>query len=103
DLEDIYAQRLTSGGAVLWPVNGAPVDTSARTQAALRMCSDGGGGAFFANTYDNQHGLDLEATHLDGSAVRRHQDFLNGGGNGVLIEELGPVLQQDDGGGFFAI
>ncbi|MBI3606587.1 MAG: hypothetical protein HY207_01300, partial [Nitrospirae bacterium] len=45
---DIYAQRVTSTGAVLWTANGIPVSTAASTQSALQLTSDGAGGAIIA-------------------------------------------------------
>jgi VCBS repeat protein/flagellar hook capping protein FlgD len=98
--EDIYAQRLNSAGTAQWIANGAPVDTSGRTQSSLRMCTDGANGAFLTSSHDNQNALDLRATRINGSGARLFQTFVNNSPNSLFIDENGPVVTEDDGGGF---
>ncbi|MBI3608567.1 MAG: IPT/TIG domain-containing protein, partial [Nitrospirae bacterium] len=45
---DIYAQRVTSAGAVLWTADGVAVSTAANNQGALQFTSDGAAGAIIA-------------------------------------------------------
>lgn len=57
---DIYAQRLNSGGGPYWAANGVAVTNDVASQAFLQAAADGQGGAFVAwsdnrndvNTYD---------------------------------------------------
>lgn len=42
---DIYAQRVSSSGTILWALNGVPVCTASNDQVGIRMTSDGLGGA----------------------------------------------------------
>lgn len=48
--DDVYAQRLDSGGAALWAANGKAICTDAANQQNPAMLSDGAGGAFAAWT-----------------------------------------------------
>jgi len=45
---DIYAQRINSAGAALWPLNGLVVSNAANDQAWASMVSDGGTGVIIA-------------------------------------------------------
>jgi hypothetical protein len=45
---DIYAQRISSSGVILWENNGIAVSTEIGAQKFPDICSDGNGGAFFA-------------------------------------------------------
>ncbi len=45
---DIYAQRVTGGGTVLWGTNGVPVCTASFDQDNSDVCSDGAGGCVIA-------------------------------------------------------
>jgi hypothetical protein len=67
-LEDIYAQRVTSLGAIAggWPVDGQVVCAATGSQFDSRAVSDQAGGAFFT-WIDNRPGsaqLDVYAQHL---------------------------------------
>ncbi len=42
---DVFAQRLSSGGAALWTPNGVPVCTAASHQIDVLVASDAAGGA----------------------------------------------------------
>ena len=42
---DIYAQRINSGGTVLWNANGSIVNVKNNRQRKCKICSDGNGGA----------------------------------------------------------
>ncbi|NVM02480.1 MAG: hypothetical protein HWN67_09110 [Candidatus Helarchaeota archaeon] len=43
--EDIYAQKITSSGAVQWTANGTAICTAINVQKDPHLCSDGAGGA----------------------------------------------------------
>ncbi len=45
---DVYAQRLSNSGTILWTNNGVPVTSLAADQVNVAMASDGAGGAVFA-------------------------------------------------------
>lgn len=54
-LPDIYAQRVSSSGVMLWTANGVSVCNQAASQHAPRIVSDGNGGAFITWS-DNRSG-----------------------------------------------
>ena len=45
---DIFAQRVTSDGRILWVLNGVPVSQASGAQTSPRLVEDGHGGAFVA-------------------------------------------------------
>ncbi len=71
---NVYAQRLSSSGGVLWAANGVPVCTATNTQSYLAIIPDGEGGAIISWT-DTRSGAgseDIYAQRLrgaDGSPV----------------------------------
>jgi hypothetical protein len=62
---DIYAQRISASGSVLWPSNGVMVSGAAATQNNPRIASDGSGGAIIA--WDDERGAsqDIYAQRVD--------------------------------------
>jgi hypothetical protein len=52
---DIYAQRINSGGSMLWTANGVNICNQAAAQRGPKLVSDGSGGAFIT-WYDNRAG-----------------------------------------------
>jgi hypothetical protein len=64
---DIYAQRISSSGSVVWPSNGVMVCGAAATQDHPRIASDGSGGAIIA--WDDARGAsqDIYAQRVDAS------------------------------------
>ena len=44
--QDVYAQRISSAGAVQWTVDGVSVISAPSHQRAPRLCTDGAGGAY---------------------------------------------------------
>lgn len=64
---DIYAQKITSGGTVLWQAGGVPVCTSSGDQHSVRAVPDGSGGAIIAWTDARSGPLssDLYAQRVD--------------------------------------
>ncbi len=68
---DIYAQRFDAAGVPLWTPNGEPVCTAALDQFALRMVSDGSGGAVIV-WIDDQNGFgfwDVYAQRIDSNGT----------------------------------
>lgn len=64
---NVYAQRISSGGATKWPPNGNPVCTASNDQITLDMVEDGAGGAVLT-WRDLRSGADYDiyAQRLDG-------------------------------------
>lgn len=56
---DVYAQRISATGAVLWTANGVAVCTAASTQFSPRIVSDGAGGAIIT-WYDFRSGTSFD-------------------------------------------
>jgi len=52
---DIYAQRVSGSGAVLWAADGIPISTAANNQSVPQLVSDGSGGAIIT-WEDNRNG-----------------------------------------------
>jgi hypothetical protein len=70
---DIYAQRVSAGGSMLWPVDGVPVSTATGDQMSPRLVNDGLGGAI-VTWYDRRGGgneVDVYAQRLDGSGLQQ--------------------------------
>jgi len=69
---DIYAQKMSSSGATLWAVNGAPVCVVTQDQRAPQIVSDGIGGAFIT-WYDARmsaaSGTDIYSQRIDGTGA----------------------------------
>lgn len=66
---DIYAQHISSTGALLWNVDGIPVCNAVSDQYAPRLVSDAAGGAIIA-WYDNRAGnYDIYAQRINASGV----------------------------------
>jgi hypothetical protein len=63
---DIYATRVTGGGAVApgWPADGVGVCTSAGAQSSPAIVSDGAGGAFVFWNDQRSDGGDIYGAHL---------------------------------------
>jgi hypothetical protein len=75
-LWDLYAQRISPSGAVLWNAEGIPVCAAPGSQYEMEMISDGAGGAIFAwgDPRDNPEPLSPEkisiyAQRIDGSGL----------------------------------
>jgi hypothetical protein len=68
--QDIYAQRVSSEGSLLWGAQGIPVCTAKDEQSGLQMTPDGTGGAILA-WEDRRNGanLDIFAQRISGSGV----------------------------------
>jgi hypothetical protein len=62
---DIYAQRIGTGGAVQWTVNGVALVTATADQLDPRIISDGAGGAIVAWTDARSGNADIYGQRLD--------------------------------------
>jgi hypothetical protein len=96
--DDIYAQRVSSSGAVQWTADGAAISTAADSQNEPTLISDGSGGAIIT-WYDNRSGIpDIYAQRVNSSgAVQWTAD-------GVAIstasgEQYEPCMISDGSGG----
>jgi FlgD Ig-like domain len=96
---DIYAQRLSSAGTVLWTVNGTGISTATNSQEAPVLCGDGANGAIIAwQDFRNGASYDIYAQHVNsaGSALW--------GSNGIPIcaaasSQTSPSIDTDGMGG----
>jgi hypothetical protein len=64
---DIYAQRITGEGEVLWPTDGVPVDLALGDQYSAEIVPDGSGGAILAWVDTRNGDGDLYAQRIDGA------------------------------------
>lgn len=95
---DVYAQRLSSTGTLIWTASGAPVFTGGGYQTAHRIISDGSGGAILSWDDSRSGTYDIYAQRLRSN-----------GGNlwgppGVAVcaaasDQLDPVMVPDGTGG----
>jgi hypothetical protein len=95
---DIYAQRVTSSGSVLWTANGVPLCTAAYGQISPRIVSDGAGGAIVAWQDLRTTNYDIYVQRIDAAGVVRWTT------NGVSLcalagEQAYPSIAQDGAGG----
>jgi len=63
-LADIYAQRITIGGLVLWTVDGEAICTDDDSQSSPEIVSDGNGGAIIAWIDSRSPGYGIYAQHI---------------------------------------
>ncbi|MEM9324599.1 MAG: T9SS type A sorting domain-containing protein [Bacteroidota bacterium] len=68
--QDIYAQRITSGGSVSWTADGVAVCTASGQQIGPTIVEDGSGGVFIAWSDGRVAQADIYAQHLDASGSR---------------------------------
>jgi hypothetical protein len=76
---DIYAQRVSAAGLMLWTAGGVAICTAAYDQAQLAMDSDGAGGAWFAWGDRRSGNYDIWAQKVNASGT------LQGTYNGALV------------------
>src|SRR5262249_47601394 len=62
---DLYAQRVSSTGAIMLPPNRGPVIVTPGLQMSHQIAADGAGGAYVAWEDNRAGNLDLFAQHLD--------------------------------------
>jgi hypothetical protein len=100
---DIYAQKLSPSGSILWTANGQPVCTFQRNQEYQNAYPDNSGGVFV--TWSDWRMSDSATTRIDIFAQR-----INSSGNNVMIangvpvctapqSQFRPVMTTDGNGG----
>lgn len=67
---DVYAQRISSSGSIMWAANGVPVCVASMNQKNPRLVQDGSGGVYIT-WQDKRNGVDYDiyAQHLNSSGV----------------------------------
>ena len=84
DNSDIYAQRIDSGGTVLWNNNGSIVNAENNEQWNCKICSDGNGGAI-VTWYDDRLETDYDI----------YAQKINSTGNRVWLSSGIPICIED--------
>ncbi len=96
---DIYAQRVSASGEVLWTANGVALCTMAFDQQVPAIVSDGAGGAIVAwHDYRTSTSWDIYAQRVDASGA------VQWAANGVVLcagtgDQLNPKIVSDGVGG----
>jgi hypothetical protein len=95
---DIYAQRVSIAGSVLWTTNGIPVCAASGNQINPTMIPDGAGGVFIAWEDHRSGQADIYAQRLNTAGVPLWA------GNGVVLcaapnDQTYPTLCSDGAGG----
>ncbi len=98
-VDDIYAQRINSSGAIQWTDNGTTISTAANQQLTPQLCSDGAGGAVI--TWEDERSgpnRDIYALRVESS------EDIKGTANGTAIctadnGQWSPQLCSDGAGG----
>ncbi len=95
---DIYAQRISAGGAVLWTADGVVICTATSNQAYPTIVSDGSGGAIITWEDYRNGNLDIYAQRISADSTKQWT------ANGVAIctatgGQLYPTIISDDSGG----
>jgi len=95
---NVYAQKITSDGQLLWPAGGKPVCTAAQVQIALNMEPDAEGGAYIIWSDSRNPSKDLYGQRIDASG--NPVWAVNGIpiANGLGDEEQNTMLPDGQGG-----
>lgn len=99
---DVYAQRISSNGDIIWSVNGVPVANKMIREHNEKVCSDGLGGAFVVwEQYDDALGhWNISSQHIDSNGNRLWD--LNGiPVSNVDANRLNPKIQKGKFGGMY--
>ena len=99
--QDIYAQRVDSGGTVQWTADGVAICTAANEKYLPQIASDGSGGAIITWRDDRSgtyYDRDIYAQRVDSGGIVRWTE------NGEAIctaagDQCGPQLTSDGSGG----
>ena len=95
---DIYVQRVDSGGAARWALNGVAIATAASDQTLPAAVSDGHGGAIVAWQDRRGSDCDIYAQRVDASGAPQWKD------KGAAVctapgDQLSPIVVSDGAGG----
>jgi hypothetical protein len=96
--DDVYAQRVSSTGAMMWAANGVAICTNVSTQAGVGMVSDGAAGAIITWQDARAGNWDIYARRINAAGNPQW----NADGNVVcalISSQVGPVPIADGSGG----
>jgi hypothetical protein len=96
--DDIYAQKISVGGAIQWTANGVALCTAAGDQQSPKIVSDGAGGAIVAWQDYRNGNWDIYARRISSSGT------IPWAANGVALctatgNQLYPIIVMDGAGG----
>jgi hypothetical protein len=99
---DVFAQRVTANGEILWTSNGVPVANKANREHNEKICSDGLGGAYIVwEQFDDALGYwNIAIQHLDSNG-NRLWDTNGIPVSNVLANRLNPKIQKGKFGGVY--
>jgi len=97
DSMDVYAQHLDSLGHSLWPVNGAPVSSAARTQLWPFVISDGKNGGIFTWNHDDRSDLIPDYTKYSDIYIQNIDQYGYPGVTSPRIDTIADI-PSDQGG-----
>jgi hypothetical protein len=96
---DVYAQRVNSGGAVQWTADGVAITSAANNQYSYSMATDGAGGAIIT-WYDYRSGTNYDIYAQRVNAAGAVQWTANGVAiSTALNDQLLPEIVSDGAGG----
>lgn len=99
---DVYAQRVTANGDILWASNGVPVANKTLREHNEKICSDGMGGAYVVwEQFDDVQGYwNIASQHIDSNGNRLWD--INGiQVSNVVANRLNPKIQKGKFGGVY--
>ncbi|MEA3558568.1 MAG: putative Ig domain-containing protein, partial [Candidatus Thermoplasmatota archaeon] len=98
---DIYTQRMSPDGEIMWGENGTAVCTARQSQGNVDMLADGSGGAFMVwDDYRSKSGKDVYAKHTDADGVTYWMENGTAVITGSYVQAY-PRLVEDGKGGIF--
>ncbi len=101
--KDIYAQRVTPDGSLLWALEGAPICTLDSYQRDPELCQDGEGGAYIVwedTRWDPYHG-DLYFQRINSLGNPVYEDTGRVLCNANMEQRYCQIMYSDDGGAIF--
>ena len=109
---DIYAQKISSTGSVIWDVNGTEICTTNESQSVPQITSDGAGGAIITWTdFRNGNNYDIYAQKINstGSVIWdvNGTEICTEGGNQIFSKIIsdgtgGAIITWEDSRGIYA-
>lgn len=99
---DVYAQRVSANGEILWTSNGVAIANNIYREHNEKICSDGTGGAYFVwEQFDDALGYwNIATQHLDSNG-NRLWDTNGIPVSNVLANRLNPKIQKGKFGGVY--
>src|SRR5579862_8346023 len=96
---DIYAQRISAAGAMLWSGNGVAVCTADSDQVSPAIVSDGNGGAIIAWQDKRNGSYDIYAQRVNGSGVSQWSPASGDSVCKAAFDQVNIVMASDGNGG----